>query len=297
MFFIIGNPRSGTSLFRLLLTSHSDIHIPPESGFMIWWQRVYNDWNWDADNQKLDAFLDDLFNAKKFEFWELDREPLSRTIKANKPDNYAALSRLIYEHHSEKAGKKNALIGDKNNFHLNHIAELDALYPDAKFVHIIRDGRDVATSYMDMSKIDSTSDYRPRLPSSAADIGQEWRKNIESVRSGFSKLPSERTLEIRYEDLVLETEKTLTGVCEFLGQTYEPAMLDFYMKNQARKLEPDEFMAWKARTRGQIDSSAIGKWKNLPQDDIGIFEKICGDILTTYNYELSDEVSGSARAC
>jgi len=289
MFFIIGNPRSGTSLFRLLLTSHSNIHIPPESGFMIWWQRVYKDWTWSDDTIKLDTFLSDLFTSKKFEFMELDRQGLFDFLNKQQPRNYADISQMIYKYHAIKAGKETALIGDKNNFHLKHIADLDQLFPKAKFVHIIRDGRDVATSYIDMSKIDSQSDYRPRLPSAVADIATEWHNNIHSVQNGFSRLPTSRFLEIRYEDLVLDTENTLTKVCAFLGQVYEPAMLDFYLQNQETKLEPDEFMAWKARTRGKIDSSAIGKWQNLSQDDIANFEKICGDILQNYNYSLSSE--------
>lgn len=262
---------------------------------MMWWHRVYKDWTWSGDDSFLDAFLDDLFSAKKIEFWALDRQAIYDVLKSKKPQNYAALSQTIYAHHALRTGKDGALIGDKNNFHLNHIVDLDQLFPGTKFVHIIRDGRDVATSYMDMGKIDSQSNYRPNLPSEIADIAREWRKNINSVQKGFAALPKERTFEIRYEDLVLETEKTLTDVCNFLGQSYEPAMLDFYLKNQETKLEPDEFMAWKARTRGKIDSSAIGKWQNLSQDDIAEFEKICGNILQSYNYSLSGD--NGAVAC
>lgn len=262
---------------------------------MIWWQRVYKDWRWSSDNDTLNAFLDDLFTAKKFEFWELDRSIIFELLNSRKPENYASLNKVIYKHHASKAGKPNAIIGDKNNFHLNHIRDLDQLFPDTKFVHIIRDGRDVATSYMDMGKIESQSDYRPSLPSEISDIAEEWSRNINAVRESFAALPAHRTLEIRYEDLVLDTESTLTAVCEFLEQSYEPDMLEFYLKNQETKLEPDEFMAWKARTRGKVDSSAIGKWQNLPDEDIARFENICGNILQNYNYLLSSETG--VKAC
>ena len=286
MFFIIGNPRSGTSLFRLLLTSHSKVHIPPECGFMLWWHQKYQKWDVDFSKTHLSNFLDDLFAAKKFEFWNLDREALSKEIQRGQPKNYAQLCELIYDFHRNEHSPSATTIGDKNNFHLNHIEDLNQLYPDAKFIHIIRDGRDVATSYIDMSKIDSSSDYRPRLPTHIADIAKEWRKNIQSVMDGFSKLPRIKTLEIRYEDLVTDTEKTLTAICKHLGLEYENGMLEFYTNNQANKLEPDEFMAWKARTRGKIDRSAIGKWKALSDTDIKAFEDITHDILSRYNYEL-----------
>jgi len=285
MFFIIGNPRSGTSLFRLLLTSHTDIHIPPECGFMVWWLEKYKNWSWAEGD--LELFLDDLFSAKKIEFWNLDRESLTADLWDVKPKDYASLAQAIYLHHRNKSGKINAVLGDKNNFHLNHIFDLNQLFPDSKFVHIIRDGRDVATSYVNMSKIQSQSDYRPRLPSSIEKIAKEWRKNIEEIHKGFAKLARESFLEIRYEDLVLETEKTLLKVCEFLGQNYQPTMLDFYLNNQENSLEPSEFMAWKSRTLNKIDPSAIGKWKNLPQDDIERFENISGEVLSKYNYPVA----------
>ena len=289
MFFLIGNPRSGTSLFRLLLTSHSNIHIPPECGFMLWWHKAYSNWNW-ADNQyDIDRFLDDLFSSKKFEFWELDRETLKTQILKAEPDSFSSLSHEIYKFHLNQFGGDAKLIGDKNNFHLHHIKDLHQLFPTAKFVHIIRDGRDVATSYIDMSKIKSVSDYRPRLPSDITDIAKEWKNNIEMVREGFSCLPTDLKLEIRYEDLVLNTKDTLATVCAHLGVDYDPAMLKFYEKNQARKLEPDEFMAWKSRTKGKIDSSAIGKWKTLSQFDVSTFEKHTKEILSLYNYDLSEQ--------
>ena len=290
MFFIIGNPRSGTSLFRLLLTSHSEIHIPPECGFMVWWKKKYGDWSWQSCETIVEQFLDDLFAAKKIEFWNLSRDALLSEILHKQPDSYAALCSTIYKFHARKNSKGNSKIGDKNNFHLNHILELGELYTDAKFIHIIRDGRDVATSYMEMSKIDSASSYRPRLPSDTTGIAREWRENIHSVRQGLEKLSDHRKLEIRYEDLVRDSQATLTKVCHHLNVLYEPQMLEFYQSNQAKKLEPDEFMAWKARTRGKIDASAIGKWKKLSKTDIRTFEEVCGEILSDYNYELAGTI-------
>ena len=210
---------------------------------MLWWHKAYSDWNWTNNQDDIDRFLDDLFSSKKFEFWELDREALKTQILKTKPDSFSSLSHEVYKFHLEQFGSAAKLIGDKNNFHLKHIKDLHQLFPKAKFVHIIRDGRDVATSYIDMSKIQSSSDYRPRLPSDILDIAREWKNNIEMVRNGFSILPKDLKLEIRYEDLVLHSEDTLTTVCAHLGVEYDPTMLKFYEKNQARKLEPDEFMA------------------------------------------------------
>ena len=287
MFFIIGNPRSGTSLFRLLMTSHTRVHIPPECGFALWWSEKYGRWNIDANMLNLDSFLDDLFSAKKFEFWNAKRDDLKANIQSKLPKNYVELCQSIYSYHAKKSGKENCVLGDKNNFHLKHILDLNEMFPSPKFVHIIRDGRDVATSYKAMSTIETNSEYRPKLPYSMENIAKEWYQNISVIREGLSRLNPSQVLEIRYEDLVKETKVTLERVCKHLELSYEEKMLEYYLANEEKRLEPTEFMPWKARTLGKVDDSAIGKWKDLPLKDLQVFEHICGDVLKTYRYELS----------
>ena len=285
--FIIGNPRSGTSLFRLLLTSHSLIHIPPECGFMIWWLDKYRDWTTADIATRLDVFLDDFFMSRKIEFWKLDRSRLMADILNAAPKSYTDLCDAIYAHHAKGAGKLDlSYLGDKNNFHVSHIDALSNLYPDALFIHIVRDGRDVATSYMSMEKIETQSQYRPNLPSDIEKIALDWKTNLDRVRSSFSVLSDHKTFEIRYEDLVGDTKNSLSRLCRFLGLEYEPGMLSFYEENQSNALEPEEFMSWKHRTFSAVDTQAIGKYKNLAESDIQRFEAIAGDILKAYDYQL-----------
>ncbi len=287
MLFIIGNPRSGTSLFRLLLTSHHDIHIPPECGFMLWWQDKYGNWEASDNDIRIDSFVADFFKSKKVEFWNLDPDGLKQVIRSQRPATYAELCTVIYRYHSELNGQQSSqYLGDKNNFHINHVTELYGLYPDAKFIHIIRDGRDVATSYMSMNQIESASNYRPNLPSEIEKIAAQWRSNVKAVRGDFAHLPVSQKFEIRYEDLVERSAETLQSVCEFLNVPYQSEMLEFYILNRNKDLEPDEFKAWKGRTFSEIDNSAVGKYLQLPKSDIERFEAVASDMLETYNYSL-----------
>src|SRR3972149_1986006 len=96
--FVIGNPRSGTTLLRLMLNNHRNIVVPPECGFAVWWYAKYKDWSKDScqGHHCLDRFLKDLMTSKKIETWNLDFGALGKYIQSVKPFNYAELVSCIY---------------------------------------------------------------------------------------------------------------------------------------------------------------------------------------------------------
>ena len=284
--FIIGNPRSGTSLFRLLLTCHPNIIIPPESSFMIWWYDKYGDWSKeDVLSSRLDKFLIDLLGSKKIEFWKLDKEVLTEQILKETPANYTELMDVIYWTYVRRETGPTLFWGDKNNYYLGHVDSLLKLYPKAKFIHIIRDGRDVATSYMGLNKIKHTSKYAPRLPNEIREIAKDWNNNIKKIHVSFQKLPETQRLEVKYESLADKPVEFLEKICAFLNISYSSEMLNFYEKNQQKSLEPEEFNSWKKRNLKNIDTSAVGKYKTqLSKEEISNFEEIAHEVLKLYNY-------------
>src|SRR3989338_6176614 len=100
--FIIGNPRSGTTLLRLMLTCHQHIVIPPECGYMIWWYEKYKDWKGDDSGERLNNFLDDLFISKKFETWNLQRKALKEFLMGRDNKTYPDLVSSIYEYYGRQ---------------------------------------------------------------------------------------------------------------------------------------------------------------------------------------------------
>ena len=285
--FIIGNPRSGTTLLRLMVASHPGIVVPPECGFLIWWREKYGDWkSADADGVRLEEFLRDLAASKKIETWALDYAALAAAIRAVRPANYAALGSLVYAAFAKQHKPEFQRWGDKNNFHVKHVATLHALLPDACFVHIIRDGRDVACSYRQLARAKIQSAYAPKLPVDIAAIAEEWRTNLETVRRDFAALPAAQKHELRYEDLVRQPEATLRGLCAAIGETFDPLMLEYHQLNRRDKMEPGEFLQWKAKTLEAPDASDLGKFRTeLPPEDIAAFGKIAGDLLRAYRYD------------
>ena len=284
--FIIGNPRSGTTLFRLMVTSHPSIVVPPECGFAIWWREKYGNWNGAAaESKEASAFVADLAQSKKIETWKLNFDLLLAELRRVRPANYSALVSLVYEIYARARKPGFQRWGDKNNFHVRHVGTLHSLFPEAQFLHIVRDGRDVACSYRQLKRTKIESAYAPNLTTDVAEIATEWKTNLEFVRDGFDVLPMRQRLEIRYKDLVTQSEATLRTVCEFLGEAFHREMLDYHLLNRRDTLEPNEFLQWKAKTLDAPDATALGKFRTeLTPEEIASFEKIAGDMLRKYRY-------------
>lgn len=281
-FFILGNPRSGTSLFRLMLNSHPNMIVPPESGFLQWWYNKYKDWNIDnsRDEKKVEKYVNDVLTSKKIEDWNLDQVGIIKEIIDNKPKNYGELSSIIYFCYN-KSKLEIQLIGDKNNYYIHHLKLINSIYPKAKYIHLIRDGRDVACSYKKMNSMKSKSVYKPNLPFDLKEIAIEWNNNITKIDE-FVK--NKEHLIIKYEDLISNTESVLGMVCNFLGVKYAKTMLNFYEPNLND--EPKSTQDWKMKTFEPVDRKNKNKYlKLLNKKEIDDFNKISDKIFKKYGYE------------
>ncbi len=279
--FIVGNPRSGTTLLRLMLTSHKNIVIPPECGFAIWYYEKYKKWN----PSFLNYFIDDLMRAKKIETWKLDKNEITRYLMSRLPTSYPDLVSSIYEYFGSKNKVYFKRWGDKNNFYLNHIQTIKEMFPNAIFLHIVRDGRDIACSYKNLMKMRINSKYAPNLPSNVEEIAQQWKENLSIINEAFKKIDWENVYEIRFEDLVRNTKSTLELICGRINENYDPQMLEYYRFNREKKLEPVVFLNWKIKTIEAPDITVIGKYKKeLDINEILQFNKICRRHLKHYGY-------------
>lgn len=280
--FIIGNPRSGTTLLQLMLTSHPNLSIPTECGFLIHLYDKYK--NFEGEEFEIVEFVNAVFDSRKFELWKLDFENTLSYVVNKKPRNYAELVASIYEFYAECYHPDAKRWGDKNNYFLNHILEIDKIFPNAQYIHIIRDGRDVACSYKDMEHLKGLK-YAPNLPHGISEIANQWKMNISKIRESFDVLGWEKVIEIRYEDLTLNPQDILNKICDFLNITYSDEMLRFNENNKENELVPKEFDAWKSMNKEKLSSSRIQRWKDeLTKEEILIFELKTTHILSKYNY-------------
>ncbi len=286
--FILGNPRSGTSLFRLMLNSHSMINATPECGFLHWWYKKYADWDCSCvTSNRLDEYISDLASSKRIEDWKMDYTLLKEKIIQEKPENYAKLGELVYTFYGEQKGKKAKVIADKNNYYINHFNDLNEIWPDAKYILVVRDGRDVACSYLNMETLVTNSPYKPKLSTDIKTIAKEWLTNNQNILSFSESLINSQFMVIRYEDFVTDSALYLTKVCHFLGLNFEPEMLNYFIKNAKEQDEPLSSLDWKKKTLEKPDKENIGKYKmELEKESIVEFNAIATDLLQKFNYEI-----------
>lgn len=283
-FFILGNPRSGTSLLRLILNSHPAVVVPPESGFLQWWYKKYG--NWDItdtlDKKKVVGYVEDVLTSRKIENWDLDRDELISSILRSEPRNYSELSTIVYLNYKRKLlPNDRVIVGDKNNYYIRHLETLHLIYPQSKYIHLVRDGRDVACSYRSLASLKTESEYKPQLSSDIEEIALEWSQNVERIDA---YLTNKERIKIRYEDLLSNAKNTLSGICSFLGVPYCEQMLGYHRPELND--EPISTRDWKMKTLEPIDASNTKKYPELlSQDEIATFNKIGSRTLANNGYE------------
>ncbi len=278
--FIIGNQRSGTSLLRLMLHSHPEICIPPESHFFLWLEEKYGKWN----NVDLEVYLEDLYNSKKFETWNLNRKELKNYLSRFSIISYAHLNSLVYYFYSLKDNKKPRYWGDKNGLWVDQLDKIKFYYPEAYIVHLIRDGRDVACSYKEINLKNVTTRYAPHLPNEIAEIAAVWDSNNIAIEGVLSTFLEHQVVQIKYEELLISPESILQKVLSPLGLETTKAQLEYYLQD-SKDIEPEEFFKWKEKLVQPPDLSNIGKYqKILSESEINTFNTIAKHSMSKYNY-------------
>ncbi len=291
-FFILGNPRSGTTLFRLMLNAHPLVTVPPECGFALWLSEAFGDWSLASSEQEeqVDTVVDAVLGTRKFETWGVQKEALRKGILTQRPATWSALVRVVYQVYADRVSATPHLLGDKNNYYISHIESLRRLAPQARFLHIVRDGRDVACSYLEVTRSNITSKYSPRLPATIREIAFEWHRNVTGVLEVLPQDASDRVHHLRYEDLVRFPEASLVRVCAFLGIPFDKGMLDYFERERTSEhaSEPTEFLQWKSRVVDPPTMDSVGRYiRDLSPSERQEFEEVAGSTLTAFGYPVT----------
>lgn len=197
-------------------------------------------------------------------------EPRLLERAKNAPRTYAGLFDAIMSEFADRHGKSRW--SEKSPGQAVDAAH--ALFPDAQFVHIIRDPRDVVASSLEA----------PWTDTDAATIAREWLSfTLRSIRAGLRLGPS-RFLQIRYEDLTRDPAAVLRVVCAFLGERYDPTMLND--RRERQQTVASVVARWQARALSGIDPAREGGWKSrLGRVDRLRVNAIVGGALAALGYE------------
>ncbi|MDQ4146057.1 MAG: sulfotransferase [Actinomycetota bacterium] len=263
MFFIIGSARSGTTLLRTILNAHPEVAVPPESRF------ISELWRGEEEVQ-VDDFLQALAGHRLFRVWELDIERVRDECGDSPRARYADVIEAAYKAWAKSKGKTRW--GDKTPRYIEQIPLLARLWPEAKFVHQIRDGRNVVLSYADVP-------FGPKTLGKAADL---WRKRVSLGLATGRPLGAERYHEIRYEEFTADPTHQTKALCDFLEIEFHSDMLDYAEKARTDIL-PRAALYNPNVTKPPTKS--LRAWENqMPDRRVEIFEAIAGDVLDMLEY-------------
>jgi hypothetical protein len=267
--FIVGSPRSGTTLLRAMLDSHPDLAIPPESYFIVSLARL-------EDEFDLDRFREALLDHERFRLWELDDAEVFAALDQASPISYSDAIRALYRLYASDRGKPR--YGDKTPRYSIDIPLLARLFPESRFIHIIRDGRDVSLSLMDVRLGQGHMREAARL----------WRSRVSEGRRAGGRLGATRYQEVRYEDLIDDPEASLRRLSSFIDLPFDPGMLAYYSRVQEM---PNAGVGIRYRPGhqthvGEPPRKGLRDWRTqMGSRDLAIFEADAGDLLDELGYE------------
>jgi Sulfotransferase family len=185
-----------------------------------------------------------LLSPEKFTRMWIGQHELEGLVAGEEPVSYSTFVTSVFDLYGK--GQDKRLVGDKTPSYLRHIPTLHALWPQAKFVHIIRDGRDVCLSMVNWKKghvaagCPATWTEDPLVTAALW-----WKHRVRLGREVGGALRPERNYEIRYESLVSQPATECAALCDFLGLPYHDAMLKFYEGREKADHSLDAKKAWR----------------------------------------------------
>ncbi|MBA2275022.1 MAG: sulfotransferase [Actinobacteria bacterium] len=266
--FFVGAPRSGTTLIRAIFDFHPELAVPDESNFVPMLGRMRGRYE-QPPGFAVTTFVDDVLQHRSFRRWAMSRDYLLDAFDARPPVDYSDAIRALFALYARRQGK--VRYADKTPRNLMNIPLLAQLFPEARFIHIIRDGRDVALSVLDV-------DFGAQEVGAAA---LSWKEFVTEGRGAGQRLGS-RYYEIRYEDILENPERAVLPLCEFIDLPFDSAMLRYFERSQQITAPA----AWSRRHVLLPPTKGLRNWRTqMAQKDVATYEALAGDLLEELGYE------------
>lgn len=286
--FVVGVGRSGTTLLRMMLDTHPQLAIPPETHFVNPLIQASGKLRFNASTATKAIVHDE---RRRWNDFGIEPEELLARMEAVEPFNTTDALRAFYLLYADKHGKPRW--GDKTPDYIRKMKKIQKSLPEARFIHVIRDGRDAGLSQ------NRRIVKRGKEPVPPREMARRWRKRI--VKSRIDAAEVEHYLEVRYEDMISDTEGLLRRVCEHIELDYDPAMLTYYERAEERlqemagalpakkgrpEREAGERIEAHALTTKPPDPERLQVWKTeFSAEENAEFENAAGYLLDELGYE------------
>jgi len=280
--FVVGVPRSGTTLLAAMLAAHSRLSCGTETRFFHFLSQMDTGELTKAENWP-DGAVDFLFKMKLVdipvpEHYALGKEQLKAYLVDKEPRIPNILSSLT-EQFMIREGKRRWV--EKSPEHLLFVGDIRRYFPKSPIIHIVRDPRDVALSL----------NKSPWAPPDFLDAILMWRKYDLSSWEFFQN--DQNSLTVQYEFLLQSPEDELRKICEFIDESFELTMLDTSQSANNLVTRKD---SWHRIVDKPVDVSRIGVWKReLAEDDNRLAEALIGDRIRAYEYECVESFETAAE--
>jgi hypothetical protein len=275
--FIVGCARSGTKLLRKITDAHPRMAIPRETN---WIPKPFERRQGVTPNGLVTPELVSwLLSCEKFTRMRIGQDELEVLVAGEEPVSYSTFVTGVFDLYGKGQGKR--LVGDKTPSYLRHIPTLHALWPQAKFVHLIRDGRDVCLSILNWKRGERVAGRFATWSEDPVSITALWWKwNVMLGREDGAPLGPDLYREVHYEALVSEPANECKTLCDFLNLPYDEGMLRFHERLPDPRFYDGKQMKWRPIVTGLRD------WKaEMPAEDLERFEAVAGDLLQELGYE------------
>ncbi|MGI9019982.1 MAG: sulfotransferase family protein [Solirubrobacterales bacterium] len=294
--FVVASPRSGTTLLRMMLDAHPQLAVPFETHFVPELIAAV-----EAGGGP-DAALEVMTGHRRWGDFYLEAGALGERLRSHDTLTPGDAVRSFYSLYAESQGKSRW--GDKTPEYVEFMRPIAGAVGEARFVHVIRDGRDVA-----LSRIRWRQERSGKTPK-VRRLARRWKEAITVAREQARKI--DQYLEVRYEDLVAEPGSTLQRICEFIELEYDPAMLAYHEGAAERMAEIDRTLPGTS-DRLELDASQrlakhematkpperdrIFAWRNdMSDEDRREFEQVAGELLSELGYPVGDDAVAAASA-
>lgn len=281
--FMFGFERSGTTLLSMMVGAHPTIAVPfSVTGLWYRYGTMLDRYNHLQSAEDLKRIVDDLLAEERIGLWDvkLNRDEIIPGLTVG---SYPSVIQRFHELYAKHCGK--SLWGNIDILTLYHMDKVHKWFPQARYIHIVRDGRDVALSHKTM-------------PFGSANLGlcaDRWARDVNtSLKMGAIAGP-DKYFVVRYEDLILEAEDTLRRMCDFLGVEYSSQMLEYH-KMVGGKVPEEKLWLWPKLNKPPDKSNAY-RWKSkMGGLQRAVFERSGNDVLKALGYEAFDAVPKSISA-
>lgn len=286
MFFILGRPRSGTTLLRTLFDAHPNVKIPPEFPIILPLYQKFKDVT-DWDEATILSFVDHIFqspafNNRKLDNLKIDREEYTAKLMEMKHQGTTLDFLKSFNYYSYSLFPKQEIewVGDKNPIYSIFAKRFLKIFPDSKFICIIRDYRD---NFISMKGL---ADLNLEAPVLTLQVTR-WRYVVKLFFKCQERYP-DRFYILKYEDLVQHQEEKFKELCTFLSLPYDETVFDFFKKkDESFKLYPKEVVEkYHKSLMNPINTGRMDLWKKqLTEKEIKTADLLAGKYADRLGYE------------